>query len=120
MKRSRLKRKPTRRSPEGARAIREFMADHPRCWWCGKLYKWPHHIAGRDGQKLADDRRNLAAMCWWFCHQRKHVPNLVVDGKRLPAITDAQILAAKRRWDPEHYDLEFLRVLDSRFFNVEG
>ena len=108
--------KPTRRSPQGNRAMQEFRDrwQFGSCWLCGLRGRTmhPHHIVYRRGKQF-DDARNLAAVCW-ECHDRIHGATIVRDGRRLQPIPLADVLRAKRMWDPGAWDLAFLRELDGR------
>jgi hypothetical protein len=109
-----MKRRPTKRSPEGQAAYERFKkrwAGKP-CWGCGQKC-WPfhrHHIVNRAG-KIYDDERNLAHLCDG-CHSAHHDGGIeTYMGRIICVLTDIDILRLKRDHDPDHWDLEFLRLL---------
>ena len=109
-----MKRHPTNRSPEGAAAYKRFKrrwAGRP-CWGCGAPC-WPfhrHHIVNRAG-KVYDDERNLAHLCDG-CHSVHHDQQVITYfGRHIDVLTDEDILRLKKQYDPEHWDLAFLRLL---------
>ena len=105
-----MKRKPTKRSPEGQQSMDEFKALHigKRCWLCERERSvWRHHIVFRKGDEH-DDLRNLLAVCL-TCHRRIHDgEQTLVTGRKLPGWKLDDVLRAKRRHDPDNYDPEFL------------
>jgi hypothetical protein len=111
-----MKRRPTRRSPEAERTIRLFREQHlapgQRCWLCEtRQANHPHHIIYRRGD-MYDDLRNLLAVCW-LCHARIHDgPQTLVGGRVvLPEWTRENVERAKRRWDADNWDPQFLDSL---------
>ena len=112
MKRSRLKRKPTRRGPEAQRHIDEFKAawmGRP-CWLCEAAPAVdPHHIAPRKGDAW-DDPRDLAALCR-MCHTRIDADQIDITVRRLRQWTTEDVERAKRRWDPDNWDPAYLEYL---------
>jgi hypothetical protein len=112
MKRGIIKRKSTKRSKEGAAAMRAFKEEHfgKPCWYCELNEATDaHHIAKRRGV-IYDDPRNLFACCRW-CHDRAEGATIVTrKGIKLPPIPLDVILRIKELCDPP-LDLPFLRML---------
>ena len=114
MKRSNIKRKPTNRTKEAARVMKEFRAEHLtpgcRCWLCeSKQAVDPHHIAKRRGD-MYDDPRNLLAVCG-DCHKRIDADFRTMGGRLLRQWTFEDVERAKRRHDPDNWDPRFLDYL---------
>ena len=107
-----MKRKPTKRSKEGQRALNEF-----RDQWIGRLcwYCWTndatdiHHIVKRRGEAY-DVLCNFFACCRW-CHQRIEGETLVWNGIRQPTIPVDVVLRLKKIHDRENWKLAELRLL---------
>ena len=107
----------TRRSKEGAKALDDFRdrwAGKP-CWGCCGI--WipfeRHHIVYRDGMMIMDDQRNLAHLCK-MCHDVHHDHGIQTWHGRAVRVrlTKEDVLRLKRVFDPEYWDLAFLRLLD--------
>ena len=122
-----MKRKPTKRSPEGQQAMKQFKArwKGKPCWACTATGRERHHIVYRDGVAAADDERNLAWLCKG-CHDAHHQRGLAnFFGRRIEELTTGQIMHLKKIKDPEFYDPAFLDRLAHpertlrEFFNVE-
>ena len=120
-----MKRRPTKRSPEGQRALDDFAVRWrgKPCWACGDL-RGPfevHHIVGRDGIKEHDDERDFAHLCE-MCHKVHHDHGIQTWHGRNVSIrlTKENVLELKRRRDPEYWDLAFLRELSGRLDFGEG
>jgi hypothetical protein len=118
-----VKRRPTKRSQEGAAALRKFKEEqcaNDNCQLCGSFFEQldPHHIVYRRGQ-VFDDERNLLAVCP-KCHMRIHGATLVFRMGRYDPIPLKRVLEAKRDKDPEYWDLAFLRELSGRRDFGEG
>jgi len=111
-----MKRNPTKRSPEGQQALDEFRDrwEWNPCWGCGE--HWipfeRHHIVYRDGVKGMDDQRNLAHLCK-MCHDVHHNHGIQTwHGIAVKVrLTKEDVLRLKKQYDPEHWDLAFLRLL---------
>jgi hypothetical protein len=115
MKRSSIKHKPTKRSPEGQQAMKQFKArwQGKPCWACTATGQHRHHIVYRDGVAAADDERNLAWLCVG-CHDAHHQRGLAnFFGRRIEELTTEQIIRLKKIKDPKFYDPEFLDRLAS-------
>lgn len=110
-----MKRKPTKRSIEGQRALDEFRdrwAGKP-CWGCTMWGPFEiHHIVGRDGILEHDDQRDMAHLCE-MCHRVYHDPSIKTWHGRVVRVrlTKDDVLRLKKIHDPEHWDLAFLRLL---------
>ena len=118
-----MKRKPTKRSPEGQRALTQFQQEfchRAPCWHCGKVCETldVHHIVKRRG-KIYDDRRNFFAACR-SCHARIEGARLVFPSVTLQPIPLAVVLRIKREKDGRYWDLDFLRELSGRLDFGEG
>ena len=103
-----------RRSKEGQQAYKRFKSERCRCstcWLCQRNYPMldVHHIVPRRGV-IYDDLRNFFAACR-MCHSMIEVDGIVWDGERVAQIPESRILRVKRRLDPKHWDLAFLRLL---------
>jgi hypothetical protein len=106
-----MKRRPTKRSPEGQQAMQEFRDTwgNSPCWLCPYPGMEIHHIVKRRGL-IFDDLRDFAWLCRW-CHSRAEGNTVVLHRVRLLPISVETVLEAKRLIDPKHWDLEFLRLL---------
>ena len=102
----------TKRSKEGAAALRKFQRDHchnAACWYCNKHFPKldVHHIVKRRGM-IFDDLRNFFAACR-LCHSRMEGARLVFPTYTLEPIPLQKVLEIKQQRDG--LDLAFLRVL---------
>ena len=107
-----MKRKPTKRSPEGQAALDRFQQEfchRAPCWHCGKVCETldVHHIVKRNGM-VFDDLRNFFAACR-SCHSRMEGARLVFARYTLEPIPLQRVLEIKQQRDG--LDLDFLRVL---------
>ena len=111
-----MRRKPTKRSPEGQAALDNFRDrwQGKPCWGCCGI--WipfeRHHIVGRDGILCYDDERNLAHLCE-MCHDVYHDHGIKTwHGRTVKVfLTLENILRLKKLRDPDYWDLAFLREL---------
>ena len=116
-----MKRKPTKRSKEGQRALTQFQQEfchNAACWYCNKPFPKidVHHIVKRRGV-IFDDLRNFFAACR-SCHSRMEGARLVFPMYTLEPIPLQKVLEIKQQ--REGLDLDFLRELSGRLDFGEG
>jgi hypothetical protein len=94
--------------------------DAAYCWWCGShsferpdnwhspyLIERAHIVAS----PRVEDRR-VCILCCSMCHKASHGERIA--GYKLPAPTLGNMLWLKRTFDPEFYDLAFMRRFSIR------
>jgi len=104
------------------RGYKTFLQDteYGFCWWCGShsferpddwhspfLIERAHIVAS----PRVEDRRVCTLQCS-RCHKASHGENIA--GYTLPAATQGNMLWLKRTFDPEFYDLAFMRRFSIR------
>ena len=87
------------------RVAREFIAENPNCWRCGRYGVQCHEIAcGPARKKARQERCSMLALCP-DCHRKVH------DYSLWPI---ARQLALKLIRDPKHFDPERVNELRGR------
>lgn len=114
-------------TPEQAEMYRAFHEEFTpggcwRCGWDARTFRWRDWMLNRfeaahilRGCNRVHDRRVLVFLCNG-CHRLEHGERVKPAGMNcyLPGITLANMLWLKREYDPEFYDLEFLRQTSIR------